>query len=203
MITKIKEIVSEDSNDDEILSQFRFGDETAFTDLYNRYHKGVYTYVMSFVKTPHLAEDLVHEVFIKIWEKRQELIITKSFTSYIYRIAHNIALDNLKKISKDERLRKDIIQWLEPSFSLLDNKSKDPNFYEELYMEAVSALTPQRQKVFILCREKGKTYDETAATLGISRNTVKEHMVKSLSFLRSFLYEKGVYLIFSINFIEF
>ena len=193
----------ESNHSNTLLSQLKLGDETAFSEIYNDYHKGIYQYLIRIVKIPHLAEDLVHEVFIKIWEKRENLMITKSLTSYLFRIAHNVGIDNLKKISKDEKLRQEIHYWLEPSLLLIDNKSKSSIYYENLYLEAVSALSPQRQKVFILCKEKGKTYEETANDLGISRNTVKEHMVKSLSFLRNFLYEKGVYFLFPLNFLEF
>jgi len=59
-----------------------------------------------------------------------------------------------------------------------------------MYRTAVATLSPQRQKIFILCKEKGKTYEEVAAELGISRNTVKEHMVQSLRSLRNYFAEK-------------
>lgn len=177
-------------NDQDLLEELKAGNETAFTELYQQYHAAIYFYLLDFVKAPQIAEDLVHEVFMKIWEIRQHLVITTSFSAYLYRISHNKAIDMLKKISRDEQLRNEVFKWLEPQLSEFDTNSKTVK-YEQLYMDAVSALAPQRQKVFILCREKGKTYHEAAQELGISRNTVKEHMVQALRFMRNFLSEKG------------
>jgi RNA polymerase sigma-70 factor (ECF subfamily) len=165
------------------------GSEAAFTQIYDRYHRGIYAYLLGFVKAPHLAEDLVHEVFMKIWEARERIEITTSLSAYLYRISHNKAIDALKKIAKDASLRKEVLEWMDPRITEPGNESL--NHYEELYRNAIAALTPQRQKIFILCKEKGKTYEEAATELGISRNTVKEHMVQSLRFLRTYFAERG------------
>jgi len=184
-------------NEPDLLDQLKAGNETAFTELYKQYHGAIYSYLLDFVKAPQVAEDLVHEVFMKIWEIKQHLVITTSFSAYLYRVSHNKAIDMLKKISRDDELRNEVFQWLEPHLSEFDTGSKTVR-YEQLYMEAVSALAPQRQKVFILCREKGKTYQEAALELGISRNTIKEHMVQALRFMRNFLTEKGELTIIAI-----
>lgn len=178
-------------NEKVLLSQLKMGDETAFTELYNQYHQAIYAYLLDFVKAPQLAEDLAHEVFMKIWEIRENLIINTSFSAYLYRISHNKAIDALKKISRDEELRKEVFKWLKLDLQEFNKVANPVMHYEQLYIEAVLSLAPQRQKVFILCREKGKTYDEASIELGISRNTVKDHMVQSLRFLRHYLTEKG------------
>lgn len=148
-------------------------------------------YLLDFVKLPQLAEDLVHEVFMKLWEARERITITTSFSAYLYRISRNKGIDALKKIAKDAALRKEILEWSYPGLLAFESESKALSHYEELYRCAVEALTPQRQKIFILCKEKGKTYEEAAIELGISRNTVKEHMVQSLRFLRNYFAERG------------
>lgn len=148
-------------------------------------------YLLDFVKLPQLAEDLVHEVFMKLWEARERITITTSFSAYLYRISRNKGIDALKKIAKDVALRKEILEYTHPGLMVFEAESKMLSHYEELYRSAVAALTPQRQKIFILCKEKGKTYDEAAMELGISRNTVKEHMVQSLRFLRNYFAERG------------
>lgn len=148
-------------------------------------------YLLDFVKLPQLAEDLVHEVFMKLWEARERITITTSFSAYLYRISRNKGIDALKKIAKDAALRKEILEWTSPGLIAFGPESKMYTHYEELYRNAVAELTPQRQKIFILCKEKGKTYEEAAMELGISRNTVKEHMVHSLRFLRNYFAERG------------
>src|SRR6185312_12229832 len=80
-----------------------------FTALYNRYHTGIYNYLLAFVKIPSLAEDLTQEVFLKIWEARKRLKIHTSFAPYIYCISRNTAIDFMKKIAADRELRNEII----------------------------------------------------------------------------------------------
>ncbi|MCO5235242.1 MAG: RNA polymerase sigma-70 factor [Chitinophagaceae bacterium] len=173
----------------QLLDQLKKGSEAAFTDIYNRYHKGIYLYLLDFVKLPQMAEDLVHEVFMKLWEARARITITTSFSAYLYRISRNKAIDALKKISKDAALRKEVLRWMDPG--IMEPENERLNHYGELYRNAIAGLTPQRRKIFILCKEKGKSYEEAATELGISRNTVKEHMVHSLRFLRTYFAEKG------------
>jgi RNA polymerase sigma-70 factor (ECF subfamily) len=187
----------------ELLDQLKQGSEAAFTDLYNRYHRGIYIYLLDFVKLPQLAEDLVHEVFMKLWEVRERITITTSFSAYLYRISRNKGIDALKKIAKDAALRKEILEYTHPGLMAFEAESKMLSRYEELYRSAVASLTPQRQKIFILCKEKGKTYDEAAMELGISRNTVKEHMVHSLRFLRNYFAERGQLTLVAIVFGNF
>lgn len=175
----------------ELLTALKNGSESAFTDLYNRYHRGIYMYVLDFVKRPQLAEDIVHEVFMKLWESRERITITTSLTAYLYRISRNKGIDALKKISKDTALRQEVLEWMYPELAGVESEAKMISQYETLYQSAIAELTPQRQKIFILCKEKGKTYEEVATELGISRNTVKEHMVHSLRFLRNYFAEKG------------
>jgi len=80
---------------------------------------------------------------------------------------------------------------MDPGIMAFEPERKAAGHYEDIYRSAIARLSPQRQKIFILCKEKGKTYEEVAMELGISRNTVKEHMVQSLRFLRNYFTEKG------------
>jgi len=187
----------------QLLDQLKKGSETAFTEIYNRYHRGIYLYLLDFVKLPQLAEDIVHEVFMKLWEARERITITTSFSAYLYRICHNKGIDALKKIAKDAALRKEILEYTDPGLITFEAENKMISHYEEICRQAIAELTPQRQKIFILCKEKGKTYDEVAMELGISRNTVKEHMVHSLRFLRNYFAERGQLALAVIIFTKF
>lgn len=197
-------INAEQHTEQSLLDKLKAGKQEAFTELYQKYHRAIYAYLLDFVKSPQLAEDLVHEVFMKIWEIREKLHITASFSSYLYRISHNKAIDALKRIAADDVLRKEMLNWLDPHLLYADTAGDRVKHYEEMYETAIATLSPQRQKVFVLCREEGKTYDEAAAELGISRNTVKEHMVYANRFLRSYFMEQGVLaimiLLLEINF---
>lgn len=168
------------------------GDEKAFEMIYNRHHRSVYAYLLGLVKNPEIAEDLVHEVFMKLWIIRETLIVHTSVSSYIYRIAHNKAIDVLKQSATDRALRKKILDHLQPSVIALEYSSGQFEQYEALLEEALATLPSQRRKVFVLCRQQNKSYREAALEMGISYNTVKEHMAKALHSLRLFLQQRGV-----------
>ena len=180
-----------DTYDDALLIQeLRQNNAEAFIELYNRYHVQMYSWLIRFVKLPEFAEDIIQETFLKIWEIRHRLNPAQSFPAYLYRISRNKAFKSLKKISLDETLRKQVLIQFEI-------ESDDPEKrlrwlqYQQLLENAVNRLPAQRQKVFKLCRQNNKTYDEVANELGISRNTVKEHMVKAMQDIRQYFYRYG------------
>lgn len=178
-----------------LLEQLKQGDANAFTEMYNLYHKGIYAYILDFVKVSALAEDITHEVFMKIWEVKERLTINTSFSAYLYRISHNKAIDALKTITREEKLRSEVLSHIASALPESTSVKDSTQQYEELYLQAVADLPPQRQKIFMLCREQGKSYHDVAQELGISRNTVKQHMVLALRFLRNYLVEKGAFFV--------
>lgn len=173
---------------EEVLLRMIEGDESAFTTIYRHYHPALYTYLLRFCKIPGLAEDLVHDVFLKIWEIRDRINPELPFTGYLYRIARNHAFKTLKKIANDETLQEQLLQHLQvPGPEQLVREKE----YDRLFREALGRLGPQRLNVFRLCRQEGKSYDEAAAILGISRNAVKKHMVLSMRFIHDYIYRHG------------
>ncbi|WP_290709487.1 RNA polymerase sigma-70 factor [Flavihumibacter sp. CACIAM 22H1] len=170
--------------DKKLLEELKDNSEAAFSELYQRYHQGIYAYLLNYVKLPPLAEDLVHEVFLKLWEARQRINVSGTAIAYLHGISRNLALDTLKHLSKNTQLQQELIEWMHPSFMELESDNKESAFLEELFRKAVSDLPPQRRKIFILCKLNGKTYREAAHELGISHSTVKEHIAESLLFLR-------------------
>lgn len=179
------------NNDRQLISHIRDTEEEAFSAVYNRYHKSVYAYVLSLVKIPEIAEDLVQEVFMKLWLIRKKLTILSSFESYMFRIAHNMAVDFIKRAAVDRELRNKILIHIKFVSQPQESSSEYIKKHDALLDEALASLPPQRRKVFDLCRQGQKSYKEVGQVLGISRNTVKEHMVKAMQSLRSFLREKG------------
>lgn len=159
-----------------LIEAVKQGDTDAFIHLYNRYHAGLYTYIVRFIKVPELAEDVLQEVFIKLWTVRERVKPELSLQAYLYRISRNKVFKLLKKISSDQELKLKVITEIDLSLNDTDNKARW-NQYQQMLQSAIDALPPQRQKVFRLCREQGKTHKEVAIQLNISPNTVKEHMI--------------------------
>ncbi|OQP63677.1 RNA polymerase sigma factor [Niastella populi] len=177
-------------NEQSVIQRLQRGDSDAFLQLYNHYHAALYHYVLRFVKSPAITEDVLQDVFLKIWEIRDRIDPSLSFKAYLYKICRNSVFKLLKKISVDEALRLQVMQQFTQSVADADLKILWQQ-YEEILQAAINKLSPQRQKVFRLCREEGKSYEQVANELGISRNTVKEHMVLAMKQIRGHFEQYG------------
>lgn len=180
----------ETTDEIELLKRLQQSDSEAFLALYDRYHLIVYNWSLKIVKIPTYAEDIVQDVFLKIWQIRERLNPHQSFPAFIYRICRNKAFTLIKKINTDERLQTQLMHQLKTVVESAENRVLW-NEYETLLLNAVGNLPKQRQKVFKLCRQEGKSYDEVAYELGISRNTVKEHMVMAVKNIKEYFYQYG------------
>jgi RNA polymerase sigma-70 factor (family 1) len=178
-------------SDTELLSLLKVGDKLAFTEIYNRFHKPIYRYLIGMVKMEEQAEDLVHEVFLKLWESREKLSIKGAFTPYLFRVCHNKAIDAIRKIAYDRKLRAGLLKAYENWVAAPQHSPEELHRFDNLVEESLDALSPQRRKVYELCRINGKTYNEAASEMGISPNTVKDHMSKALSTLRQIVQNRG------------
>jgi|SRR6185437_7234414 len=164
-----------------ILSELSVGKEDAFEKLYNHYVHELKGFVIKFVKSSTLAEDLTQEVFIKIWENRDQLAKVKSFRAYLTVIARNHVLNFLKSAPRNDLVLKEIVgSYIVPQ---AENEiiSKE---YKQWLQKVLDSMSPQMRSVFKLCREQNKSYDEVADLLQISRNTVKKHMVRSMRVIK-------------------
>src|SRR3954470_3535876 len=99
--------------EEEVLLRMKQGDESAFTSIYRHYHSSLYIYLLRFCKIPSLAEDLVHDVFLKVWEIRDRINPQLSFTGYLYRIARNHVIKTIDKLATDQVLREQLLRQLD------------------------------------------------------------------------------------------
>ena len=176
------------ATDVELLERLKSGDPEAFRAVYISYHSQLYRYVLRYVKVPELAEDVIHDVFLKLWEVRKKIKPELSILGYLYRISRNHVFKLFKKITVDAALRKQIISKIDESALQNGDEYLQWREYSNLLQGAIEKLSPQQQKVFKLCRIEGKTYEETAQILGISPYTVKEYMSLSLKFIREYFH---------------
>ena len=157
----------------------------AFDAIYEKYSKRLYGFVIRYVKQEADAEEIVQEVFIKIWENRSKIDVYSSFESFLFTISYNSAISLLRKRVSEKK-------YLEYLKSLQEDEnireSTDEIQFKELNENIdflLGKLTPRQKEIFKLSREEGLTHEEIAKKLGISVNTVKNHMVSSLHFLKS------------------
>ncbi|MDB5208285.1 MAG: polymerase, sigma-24 subunit, subfamily [Flavisolibacter sp.] len=173
-----------------LIKRLKEDDRDAFVQLYNHYHHPLYIFILRFVKIPGTAEDILQDVFLKIWEIRSRVNPELSLNAYLYRISRNAVFKLLKKTATDDDMRSELMQQL-------DSDTEAPHIklqwkqYNNILQQAINHLPPQRQKVFKLCREEGKTYDQAATELGISKNTIKEHMVSAMKSIKEYVHLHG------------
>lgn len=161
------------------------GNILAFDEIYKEYCQRLYGFVIKFVKQKEDAEEIVQEVFLKIWESREKLDIYSSFEAYLFTMAYNITINMLRKRMHQDKYVNHLksIQTLGEAADTIDEVE-----YGELTAKVKSLLdqlSPRQREIFYLSREKGLSHDAIAEKLNISANTVKNHLVSSLKFLRS------------------
>lgn len=159
------------------------GNEKAFTVLYEHYRAGIYNFVRKYLKSDELSDDICQNVFLKIWEHREQLGDVLEFNAYALTIAKRQSLDFLRRATVEQAAMDLILQ----NYPLQKSTFEDDQQYVEYmrFIETVLAkLPPQSQLIFNLCRQQHKSYDEAAQILGISRNAIKKHMVRSIKVLR-------------------
>ncbi len=163
----------------------REGDMVAFYNIYERYCKRLYGFVLKFIKQEADAEEIVQEVFIKVWESRDKIDIYSSFESFLFTVAYNTTMSLFRKRVHEKRYLQHLIslQLHEDTPDLIDEIHF--NELNQRVQSLLNELTPRQREIFQLSRVEGLTHEEIAKKLNISLNTVKKHMVNTLSFLRS------------------
>ncbi len=130
-----------------------------------------------------MAEDIIQDTFIKVWDKRAQLDPDKSIKSYLFTVCRNVCLDTLQKAGNTESLRADIIDNYEAQID--DNEFILHN--EALLRQAIESLPTQRRIVFEKAKFNNLSYDQIATDLGISKGTVSDHLVKAMRTIREYL----------------
>ena len=171
----------------ELLLLFQKGDEVAFTAIYNLYSRQLFHKIFRMVNDEDTAKELLQDLFMKIWEIRQQVDPAKSFKSYLYTIGVNLVYDHFRKAAKDKRLASHLLAVAIDQYTHIEESviSKDNM---NLIKNAVDKLSPQRKKVFILCKLEGKSYEEVSKELHISTSTIHDHMVKANYAVRNYLH---------------
>lgn len=164
--------------------------EAAFRRLYDMYHQDVYRYSISFLKQETYAEEIVQEVFMKVWMNRENLDPSRSFKSYLFTITRNLTLNFLRKAANDRQLLSEVFYHKQLFSNPIERKINEDDF-ERIKQEAIMRLPPRRKRIFEMSRFEGKSYEEISKELDISISTVKNQMSKALETLRDFLKLNG------------
>ena len=169
--------------DKELIVLLRAGNNEAFTELYDRYHDGICRFVVKYLKSIELAEDICQNVFLKIWEQKEQSMQILEFGAYVFTIAKRQSLDFLKRAAIEKTAMSVVLNNYKPVLNTTEDDHQT-NEYMAFINKVLSELPEQTQRVFHLCRQESKSYDEAAEILGISRHAIKKHMVRSMKVLK-------------------
>lgn len=162
------------------------GDEDAFCELYATYKNRLIYFAMRFLKSREYAEDVFQDAFTVVWQSRRFINPDASFSSYLYTIMRNRILNQLRNAANEEKLEESI---LSQALDYTEDTKREVmlNDLKSLISHALQQLTPRQREIFEMSREAQLSHKEIADKLGISINTVQEHISTSLKLIRTYL----------------
>ncbi len=165
-------------------SQIKKGNKKVFDDIFKQYYTKLTGYAFFFVKDKHISDEIVSDVFADLWIKRKKIEIKTDFGAYLYSSVKNRCISHLRK----QKIKFTDINEIKESYTAectpeqkiikLEQKQKLNN--------AIDKIPPRSREVFILHRFEGMKYKQIADFLGISKNTVENHIVKAMKILRNY-----------------
>ena len=169
-------------NETDLIQSLRNGEKKAYSSLVEQYYHQLCAYSHSLCRDKETAQDIVQNVFFKIWKKRHRLNNKQCFKSFLYKSVYNEFIDQYRKNKPVLTLEKKHIEVVE------DFIEKDEATIEKLFslvQKEIQKLPPKSRRVFVLSKQEGLTNREIAEHLNISLKTVEAHITKSFSLIRT------------------
>lgn len=175
-------------------------DIKAFDALYCKYHQALYANILKLTKNPEAAQDILQDVFCVLWEKRVSIDDQQSVSGWLFVLSFNRSVNYLRKKVRESTAK--------GSITTLGVSDEDgPNVLEDQYHlleSAILQLSPQKRKVFTLCKLEGKSYDAATKEMNISKHTVKEYLSSAMASVKSFIkehkgYSETITILFILN----
>ena len=163
-------------------------DKRAFAVLYNLYAGKCLHFVASIIKDQDAAKDVTHDIFVKVWLKRDVISKVDSFSAYLFRMARNAVMDRLESEVIRRRFVTESLVVSEEFRMCVDEKVSIDEL-QVLIFNAVSRMPEQRRKIFMMSRYKGVPNMKIAEMLGINIRTVENHLTNALADIRTILAE--------------
>ena len=160
--------------DKELVTLLKKGSHQAFEELYARYKGKLMYFCKLLLKDKTVAEDIIHDIFLQIWETRDSLNAELSFSGYLHTLAQNRILNMFRQFDIHSRFAQHILMNEKDSTNQTEDSIID-NDYKRILNKQIDSLSPRQKEIFRLSRIQKLTYKEISKLLQISVDTVQEH----------------------------
>lgn len=167
-----------------MLRRIARGDEAAFRIIFDLYRQRLFVFALQISHSVVEAEEIVQDIFMKLWENRKAIAEVEYPRKYIYTMARNRAVDLLCKIARDQKLRTAAWVNLSQDHRNLTEELLNEKESRELISEAVASLTEKKQAIFRLSRQEGLSHQEIAREMSLSVQTVKNILTEILRHIK-------------------
>ncbi|GGH18723.1 sigma-70 family RNA polymerase sigma factor [Sphingobacterium alkalisoli] len=169
-----------------LLYRLQEGDEKAFEEIYLLYRKNIILQAYKLLKSRDLVEEVVQDVFTKLWSNRKKIDPNQVFEAYLNRIVRNHIIDLFRKMKRDQMLKDQLILAINESYDhiepLLFQKEN-----KKLISEALAHLPALQREIFILFKIEQKSYKELMEEFGLTKSSVNSHIYRANLFLKEYL----------------
>jgi RNA polymerase sigma-70 factor (ECF subfamily) len=166
-----------------IVQAIKQGNEESFRKIFHAYYEGLCQYAFTLLRDMDDAEDIVQSMFLKIWEKRETLVISHTIKAYLYKAIYHQCMNQFDhravRLKFQEKNKAD-------QLSLVQSPDVFPNELEERIIAAINTLPKQCRTIFMMSRYQEMKYAEIAKALDISVNTIENQISKALKILRAY-----------------
>ncbi len=174
------------SDEKDLLLRLQQGDEVAFEAIYRKYSLRLFGFILRLVKDRDVAEDLLQEMFIKVWQNRSGIDLEKSYHTYLFTIAKHLVYNYIRRTSLKVQVAAYITSQSSELYSHVEEQLYFREFNEAL-QQAIDSLPPRRRDVYIRCKVTGMSYQQAADELGCSVAAVNAHIVKATKTIKDHL----------------
>lgn len=178
-------------NLNKIIVELSKDNDSSLKELFNYYYPRLFNFSKSFLKIEEGIDDIIQEVFVKIWQNRKKINSQTTFNSYIFTITRNLLLNELRSRLNNEKARAEIRNLsLAQEYSM--NEEIEYRDIKEKVDQLIETLPERQKEIFILSRTEGLSHKEIAEKLGINTKTVEYHITLAVKYLKENLKSMGV-----------
>lgn len=171
-------------SDAELLDLLKTEDSIAYTVIYNKYFHKLYIHALQKLNNKQEAQDIVHELFAQLWNKRKELNIQSNLIGYLYTGVRNRILDLISHQKVEQKYINSLQGFLDGNYNITDHRIREKQL-TELIDRGIADLPEKMREIFELSRRKSLSHKQIASHLNLSEQTVKKQVNNALRILRT------------------